>query len=153
MSGWDELSYTAVTPRASLQSDANNNIKWKWEIQGSLPFSGLRLAAITSPRIYRTALLPPLLSNLPDKSKHRCHFKSKLESMLGFWKKPTVRKYCGQCDGWLTKHRRLEKVLQLMKTKGQPWLMMIVVLGVLKLLVTPADPSATDDWWWWWRSL
>ena len=24
--GWDWLSYTAVTPRASLQSDANNNI-------------------------------------------------------------------------------------------------------------------------------
>ena len=48
-----------MTPRASLQSDANNNIKWKWEIQGSLPFSGLRLAAITSPRIYRTALPSP----------------------------------------------------------------------------------------------
>ena len=25
MDGWDGLSYTAVTPRASLQSDANNN--------------------------------------------------------------------------------------------------------------------------------
>ena len=24
MDGWDWLSYTAVTPRASLQSDANN---------------------------------------------------------------------------------------------------------------------------------
>ena len=25
--GWDWLSYTAVTPRASLQSDANNKAK------------------------------------------------------------------------------------------------------------------------------
>ena len=33
MSGWDWmrwLSYTAVTPRASLQSDANKMIAWQW---------------------------------------------------------------------------------------------------------------------------
>ena len=31
--GLDWLSYTAVTPRASLQSDANNNLVWPLYIQ------------------------------------------------------------------------------------------------------------------------